>query len=163
VAGARSGGDDEGGGEDERAAGAGAGAEALAEQEDAEQRTDEGLHVEQDAGLGCGDLGDSPVPEQGGGCGAEQAAGGEGEPDLQGDDCDGRRAEGLTIEERDDEEEHRGAGGDSVAVTVTGLWRCIRRLLMRIQARAMTRERTTSRSPARVGPVGSRGWRAAVP
>jgi len=114
VAGARSGGDDEGGGEDERAAGAGAGAEALAEQEDAEQRTDEGLHVEQDAGLGCGDLGDSPVPEQGGGCGAEQAAGGEGEPDLQGDDCDGRRAEGLTIEERDDEEEHRGAGGDSV-------------------------------------------------
>ena len=30
------------------------------------------------------------------------------------DGCDGRRAEGLTIEDGDDEEEHCGSGGDSV-------------------------------------------------
>lgn len=114
ASGARAGGDDEGGCEDERASGSGAGAEALAEQEDSEQRSDEGLHVEQDPGLGGGNLGESPVPEQGGGGGAEQAAGGEGEPGLERDGRDGRRAEGLAIEDGDDEEEHHCAGGDSV-------------------------------------------------
>src|ERR1039458_5661489 len=77
-AGAGAGGDDEGGGEDEGAAEAGAGAEGFVEDQDAEQGADEGFHVEQDAGLRGGDLGHTPVPEQRGGGGAEEAAGGEG-------------------------------------------------------------------------------------
>src|ERR1039458_5978679 len=44
-------------------------------------------------------------------------------------------------------------------------WRSMRRLLMRTQPSAMTNERTTRRSPARVGPAGpagcTGGWRGA--
>ena len=46
-AGAGAGGDEDGAGEDERPADAGAGAESFVQYEDAEQGTDERLHVEQ--------------------------------------------------------------------------------------------------------------------
>ena len=71
-------GEGEGGGDDEGSAEPGGGAEGFAEEEDAEEGADEGLDVEEDAGLGGGDLGESPVPEEGGGSGAEDATGREG-------------------------------------------------------------------------------------
>ena len=77
-AGAGAGGDEDCGGEDQAASDAGARAETFAQEEDAEDRADQGFHVEQDAGLGGWNLGHSPVPEQRGGGGAEQAAGSEG-------------------------------------------------------------------------------------
>ena len=61
-AGAGAGGDDECGGEDECATEAGAGAEAFVQDEDAEERAEERLHVEQHAGLRCGHLGHPPIP-----------------------------------------------------------------------------------------------------
>ena len=84
------------------------------QQEDAEQRADEGLHVEQNAGLRCGNLGESPVPQQCSGGGAEQTAGGESEPDLERDGREVRRAKGLVVEERDANKEHGRAAGDAV-------------------------------------------------
>lgn len=110
----RAGGDDEGRGEDERAAGAGAGAEALAQQEDAEQRSDEGLHVKQNSGLRDRDLGEPPVPQQGSGRGAEQTAGGQREPDFERDGRELRRPKGLGIDQRDADEKHGRAAGDAV-------------------------------------------------
>ena len=88
------GGEGDGGGEDHGSAEPGAGAEVLVEEKDAEERADEGFHVEQDSGLRCGDLGHAPVPEQSGGGGAEQAAGGEGGPGFERDAVDGRRPVG---------------------------------------------------------------------
>ena len=77
------------------------------EDEDAEEGADEGLHVEEDSGLGGGDLGEAPVPEQGGGGGAESSAGGEGEPGFGRDVMDGWR----TVHDGHAEGEHGGAGG----------------------------------------------------
>ena len=86
------------------------GAEVFAEEEDAEQGADEGFHVEEDSCLRGGDLGHAPVPEQRGGGGAEQAAGGEGEPGFEADSVDGRWA----VRDGDVDGEHDGADGDAV-------------------------------------------------
>src|ERR1700761_5460906 len=103
-------GQDDGGEEDHGSAEPGDWAEGLVEDEDAEQGADERLHVEQDTGLRGRDLGHSPVPEERGGRGAEQAAGGEREPGLEGDVVHRRKA----VKRRHDDEEHYGAGAEAV-------------------------------------------------
>ena len=78
----------------------------LAQQKDAEQRADEGLHVEEHAGLRCGNLGEAPVPEQRGDGGAEDSAGGERGPGLERDAVDRRQ----TLGERNPDGQHERAG-----------------------------------------------------
>ena len=105
------GGEDDGSQKDHGAAEPRDWAEVLVQDEDAEQGADEGLHVEQDAGLGGGDLGHSPVPEERRRRGAEQAAGGERQPGFEGDVVDWRKA----VERRDDDQEHYCAGAEAVS------------------------------------------------
>src|ERR1700744_3695256 len=103
-------GQDDGGEEDHGPAEPGDWTEGLVEDEDAEQGADEGLHVEEDTGLRGRDFGHSPVPEERGGRGAEQATGGEREPGLEGDVVDRWKA----VDRRHDNEEHYRAGGELV-------------------------------------------------
>ena len=84
------------------------------QKEDTKQGTEEGLHVEENSGLRCGNLGQSPVPQQGGGGGAEQTAGGECDPHPGCDGGEMRRAKGLGIEQRDTDKQHGGSAGDAV-------------------------------------------------
>lgn len=53
--------------------------------EDSEEAAHERLHVQEDSSLRGGDLGHSPIPEEGGGGGAQDSAGGEGHPRFEGD------------------------------------------------------------------------------
>ena len=92
ILGAGAGGDDDGRGEDEAAAEAGAGTEGFVQNEDAKDGADERFHVEQDSGLRGGDLGHSPVPQQGGGGGAEEAAEARASQASSGDVVDRRQA-----------------------------------------------------------------------
>ena len=117
------GGEGDGGGEDERAAGPGEGAEVLAEQADAEPGAEGGLDVEEDASAGGGDVMDAPVPEQRGGGGAEQAADGEGCPGGGAEVGDGQEwdlvrsaEEGIEKAWAEDEAgQHEGSGEDGVS------------------------------------------------
>lgn len=113
-------GEGDGGGEDERAADPGKGAEVLAEQFDTQKGAHCGLNVEEDAGTGGWDVVNAPVPEESCGCGAEQAADGQGDPGGGADVGKRRRWYVLVGERRqepgtkDPEGEHGGSGEDGV-------------------------------------------------
>ena len=93
------GGEGDGGGQNQRAAGPGVGAEVFAEQLDAEPGAERRLDVEEDAGARGGHMMDAPVPEQRGGGRAEQAADGQRGPCGGADVGEGQRR-GVLMGER---------------------------------------------------------------
>ncbi len=100
------GGEDDGGGNDEASANPGAGAEAIAEHEDAEDGAERRFDVEEDAGARSGNTMHAPVPEEGGGRCGDEAADGNGAPDSPAEAAD----RGQAILHEHPGKEHGGAG-----------------------------------------------------